>query len=78
VTRLELDIGDVVLRGLPPTYGATFGALVEERIGALARGETPDPDRRDLDGEQSLADHVAHRVWDEVRRSTEGVWGERP
>jgi hypothetical protein len=78
VTRLELDIGDVVLRGLPPAYGASFGALVEERIGALARGETPDPGRRDIDDEQSLADQVAHHVWDEVRHSTEGVWGERP
>lgn len=77
MTRLELDIGDVVLRGLPPTYAATFGPLVEERIAALARGETTDPGRQDLDGEQSLADQVAHRVWDEVRRSTEGVWGER-
>jgi hypothetical protein len=78
VTRLELDIGDVVLRGVPPTYGASFGALVEARLGALARGETPEPDRRDLDDEQTLADQVAHQVWDEVRRSTEGVWGARP
>jgi hypothetical protein len=77
MTRLELDIGDVVLRGLPPTYGATFGPLVEERIAALARGETKDPTLQDLDGEQALADQVARRVWDEVRRSTDGAWGER-
>jgi hypothetical protein len=77
VTYLELDIGNVVLRGLPSTYGATFGALVEQRIGAIAHGETTDPDRQDLDGEQGLADQVARQVWDEVRRSTEGAWGER-
>ena len=77
MTRVELEIGDVVLRGLPRSYGATFGALVEERIGAVARGETPDPGREDLDAEQALADQVAQQVWDEVRRSTEGAWGER-
>ena len=78
MTRVELDIGDVVLRGVPPTYGATFGALVEERLGAVARGEMPAPGRQDPDEEQALADQVAHQVWDEVRRSTEGAWGERP
>jgi hypothetical protein len=78
VTRLELDIGDVVLRGLPSSYGVTFGGLLEERLGALARGEAPDPVRQDLDGEHALADEVAHRVWAEVRRSAGGAWGERP
>jgi hypothetical protein len=78
VTRLEMEIGDVVLRGVPAAYGASFGTLVEERINTLARGESLEPGAEDPDDERSLADLVAHQVWDEVRRSTEGVWGGRP
>jgi hypothetical protein len=78
MTRLELDIGDVVLRGLPASYGATFGGLLEERLGALARGDAQEPGRQDLGDEQALVDQVAHQVWAEVRRSAGGAWSERP
>jgi hypothetical protein len=82
VTRLEVEIGDVVLRGVPPEYGAGhgsgFGALVEDRIGALARGESRDTGIADREGEQALADLVAEQVWDRVRRSIAGLRGEQP
>lgn len=77
MTRLEVEIGAVVVRGLPETYGTSLGALVEERLGALARGEQPGMRHGEIDGEEPLADLVAQQVWDEVRPSTSGLWGER-
>ena len=76
MTDLHVDIGDVVLRGTPPSYGASFGTLVEARIGILARGGELSHSPRE-DAEASLADLVARRVWDEVRRATDGLRGER-
>jgi hypothetical protein len=76
MTDLHVDIGDLVLRGTPASYGAGFGSLVEARIGILARGGelSPNPDE---DAEYSLADLVARQVWDEVRRATGGLRGEQ-
>lgn len=74
VTRLEIEIGDLVLRGFPPTSGESLGAVVEERIGALARGEEP---AQALTGDLRVADAVARQVWAQVRRETGDVWGER-
>lgn len=69
---LHVDIGDVVLHGTPASYGASFGTLVETRIGILARGGelSPSPDQ---DAGAALADLVARQVWDEVRRATDGL-----
>jgi hypothetical protein len=76
MTDLHVDIADVVLRGTPASYGATFGTLVEARIGILARGGelSPSPEKA---AEASLADLVARQVWDEVRRATDGLRGEQ-
>jgi hypothetical protein len=76
MTDLHVDIGDVVLRGTPASYGVSFGTLVEARIGILARGGDllPGPG---ADAEASLADLVARQVWDEVRRATDGLRGEQ-
>lgn len=76
MTDLHVDIGDVVLRGTPESYGVSFGPLVKARIGILARGGelSPSPE---TDAEVSLADLVACQVWDEVRRATDGLRGER-
>lgn len=76
MTDLHVDIGDVVLRGAPASYGAGFGALVETRIELLARGRELSPAPEE-DAEASLADLVARQVWDEVRRATDGLRGER-
>lgn len=76
MTDLHVDIGDVVLRGAPGPYAASFGGLVEARIGGLAGGEELSS-RPEVDAEASLADLVARQVWDEVRRATDGLRGER-
>jgi hypothetical protein len=76
MTDLHVDIGDVVLRGTPASYGASFGSLVEARIGTLARGGELAPDHYE-DAEASLANLVARQVWDEVRRATDGLRGEQ-
>ena len=69
MTRLDIEIVDLVLRDLPPTWGLDLGALVEQRIGSLARGEvTPQADAEVAD-EAQFADLVARQVWGEVRRS---------
>ncbi len=75
MTDLHVDIGDVVLRGAPASYGASFGSLVEARIGILARGGELSLST-DEDAEASLADLVARKVWDEARRATDGLRGE--
>jgi hypothetical protein len=77
VTRLEVQIGDVVLRGFPASYAVGFGGLVERRIRALAAGEEPADATRDATEESALADRVAERVWDEVRQSG-ALGGGRP
>lgn len=76
MTDLQVDIGDVVLRGAPASYAAGFGPRVEARIGILAGGGelAPSPEE---DTEASLADLVARQVWDEVRRATDGLRGEQ-
>jgi len=76
MTDLEVEIADVVLRGVPTTYRHTFGALVEERIGLLARGAELPPHPADGADEQSLADLVAQQVWADVRRAAGGLRGE--
>jgi hypothetical protein len=76
MTDLHVDIGDVVLRGTPASYAASFGTLVEARIGVLARGGDLSPGPGG-DAETSLADLVARQVWDEVRRATDGLRGEQ-
>ncbi len=76
MTDLHVDIGDVVLRGTPASYGASFGTLVEARIGILARGGELSPSPG-ADAEASLADLVARQVWDEVRRATDGLRSEQ-
>jgi hypothetical protein len=75
MTRLEVEVGEVVLRGLPASYGAGFGPLVEQRLGDLARGA--DGAVEDLGPEDALANQVARQIWNEVRRSTHDVWGDR-
>ena len=74
MTRLELEVGDLVLRGLPASYGEGFGPLVEQRIGELARGAEAEPGEGP---EAILADRVARQVWDQVRPAVADVWGER-
>ena len=76
MTDLHVDIGDVVLRGTPASYGVSFGTLVEARIGILARGGELSPGAAE-DAEASLADLVARQLWDEVRRATDGLRGEQ-
>jgi len=76
MTDLHVDIGDVVLRGTPASYGASFGTLVEARIGILARGGELSPGPRE-DAEALLADLVARQVWAEVRRATDGLRGDQ-
>ena len=75
MTRLELEVGDLVLRGLPASYGEGFGPLIEERLGALARGVEISPGG--LGPQAALADRVARQVWEEVRPQVADVWGDR-
>jgi hypothetical protein len=75
MTRLEVEVGDVVLRGLPATYGDSFGPSLERRLGDLARGDAGDETER-LGPEAALIDRVARQLWDEVRQSTGDIWGE--
>lgn len=77
MTDLHVDIGDVVLRGAPTSYGASFGALLEARLGLLARGGDLPPSQ-EQDAEACLADEVARQVWDQVRRATDGLLEDRP
>jgi hypothetical protein len=78
MTDFEVEIADVVLRGVPATYRLTFGALVEDRIGVLARGGELPGHPGDGADEQALAELVARQVWGEVRRATGGLRGEDP
>jgi len=66
MTRIEVEIGELVLRGVPHSDAAAVSALVAARIEALAGGGRSDG----AGGEhQALVDQVAHAVWGEVRDS---------
>lgn len=70
MTRLEIEIGEIVLRGVPAEYADDLGPLVEERLSLLAGGPVEaHPDGLLTRGtphvadRQALADLVAHEVW---------------
>ena len=67
MSRIEVDIGELVLRGVPQADAAAVSALVAARIEALAGGGPSDGTVGDE--HHALADQVAHVVWGEVRES---------
>jgi hypothetical protein len=75
MTRLEVEVGEVVLRGVPAAYGVGFGPLVEQRLADLARGA--EGDVAAAGPQAALVNQVAGQVWDEVRASTQDVWGDQ-
>lgn len=64
MSRIEVEIGELVLRGVPHSDAAAVSALVAARIEALAGGSDEPAGE-----EHPLADQVAHAVWSEVRDS---------
>lgn len=67
MTRFEIDVDEIVVRGLPATQVPDdLGRLVETRLAQLARGEEPQ-------GTTALAELVADGVWAEVRRAAPGL-----
>jgi hypothetical protein len=72
MTTLRLEIRDLVLSGLPPSYGEGFGALVQERLTVLAHGGI----LVEGDGEHGLlADRVAREVWSQVQLQVRSAGG---
>lgn len=77
MTRLEIDIDELVLRGLPAEYVHALPPLVQQRLSELAQRREPVVPR--FTGEPvadvgALADLVARQVWAEARSSG---WAER-
>ena len=67
MTRFEIEVAEIVVRGLVrPEDSEGLAPLVERRLAQLARGEEPD-------SSTPLADLVADGIWAEVRRSTTGL-----
>jgi hypothetical protein len=67
MTRFEIDVEEIVVRGLPAAQVPDdLGPLVEERLLQLARGEEPQGTAAGVTG---LAALVADGVWAEVRRA---------
>lgn len=77
MTRLEIEVGEIVLRDLPAEYAGYadgLGPLVEQRLAALAQGHAV-PDRvvgaPEVSDRAALADLVARQVWSAARPHTE-------
>jgi hypothetical protein len=67
MTRFEIDVEEIVVRGLPAAQVPDdLGRLVEARLAQLARGEEP---QGTTAGSAALAELVADGVWAEVRRA---------
>jgi hypothetical protein len=70
MTRYELHIDEIVVRGVPlRDHGADLGALVEQRLATLMQDGERLPASREVVDTATLADLVASDVWAEVRRS---------
>ena len=67
MTRIEIDVEEIVVRGLPAAQVPDdLGLLVEARLAQLTRGEEPAGSAAGVTG---LAELVADGVWAEVRRA---------
>lgn len=81
MTRVEIEVGEIVLRGLPAEcagYADGLGPLVEQRLAALAQGHAA-PERivgaPEVRDRAALADLVARQVWSAARPHTERAGG---
>jgi hypothetical protein len=79
VTRVQVEVREIVLTGFPrgaaATYAEGLGALVAQRVEDLV-GEGHDGrrvrDRREVEDQEALVDLVAQQVWLAVRPHVDG------
>jgi hypothetical protein len=84
MTRVEIEIDELVIHGLSRAEAADLQATIEQHLRTLARGADPAAMRtREIDavrprplptGDRPLGRRVAEQIWSAATASTERGW----
>lgn len=73
MTRVEVEIGEIVLCDVPPRFAEGLGPLVEQRLMHRVDGSAARPDPlAPLSGPEGLADLIADHVWSQAGLTVTG------